>query len=239
MKECIPDKHHPVCVLASEAVEGILFRLEPVRLQPKRILVISGDFGLAASAIRERYPDAEVTVKDYAAALSQAGETLWRYSDMPLSVATQPVDLIVSNLLLPWCPDFSAVLRDWQRLLRPGGLLILSSYGPGTLSELAAQPLSLPHFVDMHHVGDAMMEVGLVDPVMDVDHIEVRYKDSGAIVTDLRASGMLTVTQLEVLPSALSYEIVYGHAWKSQQQRMNEDGLVSISVDALRAQLQK
>lgn len=53
---------------------------------------------------------------------------------LPLAAGTQ--DLVFSSLALQWCSDFAAVLREIQRVLKPGGVLAFSSLATGTLQEL-------------------------------------------------------------------------------------------------------
>jgi malonyl-CoA O-methyltransferase len=43
---------------------------------------------------------------------------------------------IVSSLTLQWCRDLTPVARGARRILQPGGRLIFSTLGPGTLAEL-------------------------------------------------------------------------------------------------------
>ncbi|GAB4255078.1 MAG: malonyl-ACP O-methyltransferase BioC [Methylomicrobium sp.] len=45
-------------------------------------------------------------------------------------------DAIVSNFALQWCRDLEALFADFRRVLKPGGKLVFSTFGPQTLSEL-------------------------------------------------------------------------------------------------------
>jgi malonyl-CoA O-methyltransferase len=53
---------------------------------------------------------------------------------LPLQDNSQ--DLVFSSLALQWCTDFSKVLREAQRVLKPGGVLLFSSLADGSLIEL-------------------------------------------------------------------------------------------------------
>src|SRR5690606_2236524 len=46
------------------------------------------------------------------------------------------LDLIYTSLAVQWCADFTAVLNEARRVLRPGGVLAFSSLCVGTLQEL-------------------------------------------------------------------------------------------------------
>ncbi len=190
--------------------EEILSRLDLVALKPTCILAIACD------DLQVRYPDAEI--------VSSAD-------------AEHSVDLIVSNLCLPWCEDIDTVFREWRRLLRPEGLLMFTSLGPTTFSEIDLEPL--PQFMDMHHVGDALLKAGFADPVLDVEHFEMKYQDKAQVLDDLAVMGVAEVNK-SVL--SLSYEVVYGHAWCPEVTHdflADFDGMVKIPLEALRARLRK
>jgi malonyl-CoA O-methyltransferase len=53
-----------------------------------------------------------------------------------LPLPDSSVDVIFSNLMIQWCDDPGAVLRECRRILRPGGNLMVSTLLDGTLREL-------------------------------------------------------------------------------------------------------
>jgi malonyl-CoA O-methyltransferase len=109
---------------------------------------------------------------------------------------------------------------------------------------------ALPHvgrFVDMHDVGDMMMGAGFADPVMQMEMMTVTYPDARSLLRDLHAIGATNATAgrrrtltgrrrferalaaLESMPGRTadgqlpaSYEVIYGHAWKSAPRRTAE-----------------
>ncbi|MGA3683844.1 methyltransferase domain-containing protein, partial [Pseudomonas graminis] len=54
--------------------------------------------------------------------------------NLPLRDAS--VDLMFSSLSVQWCPDFSAVLSEARRVLKPGGVFAFAILCVGTLYEL-------------------------------------------------------------------------------------------------------
>jgi malonyl-CoA O-methyltransferase len=53
-----------------------------------------------------------------------------------LPLAEQVVNGVFSNLALQWCVNLEAVFTDIKRVLKPGGRLVFSTFGPQTLQEL-------------------------------------------------------------------------------------------------------
>lgn len=181
-----------------------------------------------------------------------------------LPLADDSVDMILSNVTIQWCSDLDALFAECRRVLRPGGMLMFSTLGPDTLKELRASWQTVDGyshvnaFIDMHDIGDAMVRSRLADPVMDVETITMTYGDVMTLMRDLKQIGAHNVTAGRpagmtgrqrlarlrdayeqfrrdgVLPA--SYEVVYGHAWVSEQKQtiVTEPGTQYVSVDQLR-----
>jgi len=164
-------------------------------------------------------------------------------SAMRLPLVTGLADLVASNLALCWYADVSPVLEEMWRVLRPGGLTVFTTLGPGTLEELrrswkAVDSFShVLDFTDMHDVGDAMVRAGFTDVVMDAEVVTVTWSDVPALLADLRGlgtgnphpnrrPGLLTPRGLAALIAAYrlhgyssgrvsaSVGLEHGHGWK-------------------------
>src|SRR5690606_32601820 len=78
---------------------------------------------------------------------------------------------------------------------RPGGLLLLSSFGPETLQELRAawaaadDGVHVNDFVDVHDLGSALQRAGFAEPVLDVDRHLRHYADARTLMRELKAIG--------------------------------------------------
>jgi malonyl-CoA O-methyltransferase len=161
-----------------------------------------------------------------------------------LPIASGAIDLVWSNMALHWVADPLAAFGEFNRVLGVGGLLMFSTLGPDTLAELraAAGEERVHRFADMHDLGDMLVGAGFADPVMDMERLKIEYASGAALLADLRASGQTHVgaararglagarfrARLEERLAAqrgergklqVSFEVVYGHAWKAVPKR--------------------
>jgi malonyl-CoA O-methyltransferase len=254
--------------LQREVERRMLERLEYMRLLPRRVLDAGCGTGRGLGLLRKRYPRTDLLGVDFARAAIRAASraeslpgrvhrflrgTLSAYlcaDFVRLPLAAGTIDMVWSNLALAWSDDPLAALREFQRVLAPGGLLMFSSYGPDTLKELksafsAVSPARRVHaFVDMHDMGDMLVACGFAAPVMDVEKITLTYSRVEDLARDLKASGqacaaldrsrtltgrdawrgMLAAYESERKNGRLpaTVEVVYGHAWKGEPRNAGE-----------------
>lgn len=260
-------------VLHREVSRRLVERLDYIRLQPTAMLDLGCASGLNTQALRKRYPRADYYAMDLVAPLvAQTRRRAGRWRRPPgvcagldqLPFRNDSFDLVVSSLALHRVPDLAPTARELQRVLRPDGVLLFATFGPDTLDELrtawqAADETPHVHgFVDMHDIGDALVNARLADPVMDMEHFTLTYADVPALIRDLDALGLrnalmarqpgLTSRQrwqaMETAYQALAdaegrlpatWEIAYGHAWGTDAQRQitGDDGAVRVPLDTL------
>ena len=190
---------------------GLLERLEPVRLAPKRIIVSPGSLSGELLALRQRFPEAELLAcDDQSNGLARLRERLSpargffarlrRMREEPVArfVAADPLrlpfasasaDLVLSALALHSCPSPEAQIAEWRRVLRPGGLLAFACLGVDTLVELRRLGARMPAFPDMHDLGDMLVGQGLAEPVVDTARLTVTWRDPQTLLAEVRQWG--------------------------------------------------
>ncbi len=193
-----------VAALQSETRAELLDRLEPLDLQPQRVLDVGCGTGHAARALRKLYPKAQVLAVDLALPMLQQARKQQPWfrpfsriaaDATALPLADASVDLLYSNLCVQWCADLGTTLAEWGRVLKPGGTLLFSTFGLDSLSELRqawAAADDRPHLIDFLHIqqiGDAALKAGLVNPMMDRDLLRRPVDDPMTLMRELKALG--------------------------------------------------
>jgi malonyl-CoA O-methyltransferase len=231
-------------VIAKEALEELLSRLNWMAIKPSVILDIGCGMAEGAGRLREHYPDATVIALDCSFAMLEKAQYSHRIcaNGETLPLPDQSVNFIFANMLLPWHRDHQALLREWRRVLRPDGLLLFSALGVDTLRELQSlvDPHHMPVLQDMHDVGDGLLAAGFSDPVLDVNYYTTTYRSKDKLAFELHASGMLAVelteAEKEKIQSDVTYEVIYAHAFAPQPTE-NVPGEFSVPLSQLRQEI--
>ncbi|BAO44963.1 malonyl-ACP O-methyltransferase BioC [Thiolapillus brandeum] len=242
-------------VLQREVGRRQLERLDLVRLAPRNILDLGCGTGEQAQALLRRYPGARVHALDFALPMLGQARRRGRWRRRPrcicgdmehLPLADDSIDLLISNLAFQWAADPVQLYRECLRVLSPGGLLMFTTFGPDTLKELRmawAEVDQTPHvspFMDMHDLGDILVDAGYAAPVMDVERMVLTYASVDDLMRDLkqigasnaasgRMRGLTGRGRMQAMRKAYeswrsegllpaSYEVVYGHAWAPEDK---------------------
>ncbi len=263
-------------VLQAEIRQRLLERLDYMRLEPARILDVGSGTGHAAAGLARRYRGTQIVNLDLSESmLGLARRRLPRFRPWQtpqrfvaadaerLPLVPRCCDLVFSNLALQWCNDLAAALVEFGRVLRPGGLVLFSTFGPDTLAELRQcwaevdANVHVSRFADMHDIGDALLQAGFAGPVVDAERLTLTYDNLEALLRDLKGIGAVNATagrnrgltgkaRIAALGEAYealriegrlpaTYEVVYGHAWAPQAPTRTE-GRAEVAPPVLRSE---
>ncbi len=260
-------------ILQTEVRELLLERLELTDFSPALIVDAGAGTGHAARALKRRYPRAQVLAVDSSVGMLRAAkrQQSWRRSfarvcaDVErLPLADASVDLILSNLVLPWS-DPDAAFAEFRRVLAARGFLSFTTLGPDTLRELRGAwtqvdaHTRVSQFIDMHDLGDALVRAGFAAPVLDVERYTLKYTDVRALAADLQAvgarnatagrpKGLTTPRRFAAMQAAYeiyrqdgrlpaTYEIVFGQAWAPALPARGHTGEAQVSLEEIKRQL--
>lgn len=172
---------------------------------PARVLDLGSGPGSASAALKAKWGrKTQVVAVDLALPMLRAvrgASRFWRplhavqADAQALPFADESFDLVVSNLCLQWVADLPRALGGLRRVMREGGLLAFSTFGPDTLIELReayaqaglAPPLS--PFAAIQQVGDALIAQGFKNPVIERDSYTLTYPDVASLMRELKAIG--------------------------------------------------
>lgn len=174
--------------------------------------------------------------------------------NMPFSNGV--IDLIFANQVIHWGNSLPHIFRELNRVMKANGCLMFTTLGPDTFKELKSAWAGINDFAhvnefpDMHDVGDSLMAEHFLEPVMDMELLSVHYETLPNLVRALKSQGVKNINpqrnhgltgksswrqfekNYEVLCTEnkkypLTYEVVYGHAWKGEQ-RKTEKGIETV-----------
>jgi malonyl-CoA O-methyltransferase len=157
-------------------------------------------------------------------------------------------DLIFANQVIHWGASLPLLLRELNRVLQVNGCFMFTSLGPDTFKEIQTAWSGVNsfshvnHFIDMHDLGDGLLAEYFQEPVMDMEYLTVHYESLNQLLHSLKKQGVKNIhpqrnrgltsksswqqfianydkLQTESGHYPLTYEIVYGQAWKGVQTK--------------------
>lgn len=247
--------YNEAAFLEKEVGERLLDRLDFIKQEPRSILDLGSGTGFFSEKLLRRYPNATFFNLDLAEGMLRHAYTR-HFSNIitlcgdaeALPLANNSIDFIFSNCVFHWSCDLSQLFEEIHRVLKPEGLLLFSTLGPDTLKELRESFYLIdtePHvnnFMDMHLVGDALLQAEFLDPVMDMEQLVLTFPNLFRLLEDIKKSGSSYVLRetapglgsksvfkrlsdsynqfkLETGQTPATVEIVYGHAWSNPNRQ--------------------
>lgn len=190
-----------VAALQRQVGEAALARLAAVAAAPARLLDVGAGTGYCTARLADQFPAADLIALDIAEGMLRqlrvrplAAHCVCADAEaLPLRSAC--VDAVLSNLAVQWCYDLPAVLRECRRVTRPGGVVIFSTFGAGTLAELRqawAAADGYTHvnaFLSAAAVTAALDSAGFAAHSVTVERRVLAYASVEALLRELKALG--------------------------------------------------
>ncbi len=241
-------------VLQKEVMSRLLERLEDESnldegFKPQHVLDLGCGTGWAIPELLKLFDHIKVSALDFSKNMldqipqnKHVKTVLSDVHDLPFE--DNSMDVVFSNMLIHWCNE-KDVFSECMRILKPGGLLIMSALGETSLVELKQAWLSVDKhahvhdFPALHDMGDDLLKLGFEEVVVNAEIITLTYKDVVSLMKDIKASGghnvnesrrkgLMSRSQLKKLCDGYdgfrednripaSYEVVYLRARKSKK----------------------
>ncbi len=183
-----------------------LLNLCPIQ-DKKSVLDLGCGTGYCLPELKKLYPQAKIMGGDLAPGMLRHAKSHYPQFEYEISDAEnlpfedEQFDLIFSSLAVQWCDDFSQVLTNAYRCLKPGGHLVLSNLAAGTLLEMKQAWLE----VDRHqHVNEFTSKKELLENIdtsaFDEVNVQVTthidyHCDVRSLTDSLKRIGAHNITQ--------------------------------------------
>lgn len=139
----------------------------------------------------------------------------WAQADaFKLPYQSGSIDVVYSNLMIQWCEPLDKLLTEIMRIIKPGGLFVVSTLVDGTLQELKsswAQVDDDQHVIDFH-TEEELNQVFNSGLAKKIDHqrkdIVLEYENVMHLATELKGLGANQV------PKKLSKGLAGKDKWK-------------------------
>ncbi len=237
--------------LQQEVAARLFERLEMMNLQPNRVLDVGCRIGQLTQELTNKFPKAKILGIDPSKKmLKQAKQAYGLFSPVSfkqgdadkLPVKNKSMDLVISNLNYDYHLDKTPIFLEFNRVLKPGGLLIFSALGPDSFQELRQtwqtidSKAQFQTFYDMHIIGDQVQAAAFENTLMDRDLIQLNYQTVKGLLKELKraggknllypAKGLWGKTKFQRFEQAfdalrnpeghlpVTCELIFGHAWK-------------------------
>lgn len=249
-------------VLQKEVLVRLLDKLKVLQPNPaERLLDMGSGTGLGVESLTNLYGSESYFAYDFSAAMLKHAQLNNAHINQHaicgdvevLPYKQNTFDIVFSASTFQWCNDINNVFNASYDVLKDGGLLLFSTFGPKTLIELRdcfGKVDNRPHvssFIDIQTLGDTLLASGFTAPVMESEVITVEYPTPLQLLKDLQATGatnqleqrvrgLMTKSRLKemlkeyeklVLSNGkypASYEVIYGHGWKSMNSKSSQVG---------------
>lgn len=213
--------YHTAACIIQEVGTRLLSRLAYFRKPADKILDLGCGQGIDTQLLQEAYPGAEIIAGDFCF-------TQFDYWPKNLRVKKHNIypcvldatalpfppgyfDLIFANLLLPAIIDYQSFWRACLRVLKPGGILLLSTLGTNSLKELKTslaqwqQADCVNVFPNLHEIGDSLIAEGFLDPAIECEPLELHYSSLSHLLHELKKLGSIKLWES------------YPHVYKSKK----------------------
>lgn len=233
-------------VLFREVGARLFERLDYLKIEPNTILHMGSGLEEGSKQLKRRYPKAMIVSVDPAWSVCQIvkNRQSW-FRQWPLVCADikhlpflkGTFDLMMVHQVFSNVEGLKSVLSQLASCLSFSGVLMFSMLGPDTYQEILreAPVLHDQAWLDMHDVGDMLMQTGFLDPVLDRSVLTAQYSNLEGLLralayenkpsflenlsTSSYFDSLVSNIKKRIMSSSvfpLTYEVIYGHAWRSQ-----------------------
>jgi len=254
---CATSSYDSHAELQREIGRRLLAHLNFTKINPTSILDIGCGTGFFTRLLAEKYKKSTIFATDLSETMvnhtanNQKHRWPWqrKYHHAASDAVALPFknasfDLVTSNLAMQWVPDAEAMMKEMRRVLKPGGLMLFSTFGRRTLNELKQTLARIPSehsnsvlpFPDVMSLGSSLGNCAVEDHVTDADLFTLTYPDTMALVRELKGIGA-SASAIQGRSGGLYGRALLRNLEKHyKDNHCGEDGRIYATFEALYAQ---
>lgn len=227
--------------------ERLIERLDLLDLEPGRVLDLGSGTGRALPALAGRFPGSMLLALDLVPEMLAVSAKRHGHSSGAvcggaerLPLVDGSVDLVFSNLVIHWCPSYAQVFREVRRVLRHPGCFTFTTLGPGSFTELREawavvdEAAHVIQFPEMHDLGDALVQAGMTEAVIDTERLTINYADLRQLTNDLKATG--TSNSSSRRPRGLTGRRAWERFARAYEARRDAAGRLPVTLELVYGQ---
>ena len=206
----------PLESLYQELADRMIQRTEYMQIKPVNIVDLGSGRGIDINKLSHRFKQAKIYGIDIV-------DKLLKYKNaicadiVQLPIKQNYFSIIWSNMTLAYInnDNLQAVFQNILYSLKNNGMLMMCSLGTNSFIEIGN--IKRTNFLDMHNIGDMLLDLGFSDPVIDIDTISIEYQDNTNIKSDIYILTGQNDFQIPNMCNMLTLELVYIQAWKDKK----------------------
>ena len=246
-------------LVLNEIETRLLQHIMGVKVSPRRALTHGCDSKNYVQALHQEYPNSAWTVSAPIAAPLRLHRSRWwrrrpsvQHASHLLPYRDASFGMMISNLVGSNPATLPMFLEEASRLIEADGLVAVSLLGPNSLREFREAWASIDNgahvaqCLDMHDVGDILVQNGFSGVVMDAEELIITYPDVASAAREMRQLGIANVDPIRTLGMTtprrwkqvcasypqqnqripVTLELVYAHAWRTQSKNSAQVQLI-------------
>jgi malonyl-CoA O-methyltransferase len=151
-----------------------------------------------------------------------------------ISMKNETIDIVFSNMAVQWSENLPVLFTELNRILKPGGIIGLTTLGPQTLIELKQswekvdKHVHVNHFFPLERWADVIHQSGLKIQVKRVLHPKLQFDSVRQLLKELKLIGAHNVNKGQ--PQGL-FGKKYLNAMYSAYEAFNINGFFPASYE--------